>query len=65
MEQGFDFLEGPVRRVATLDTPIPFSPVLEKAALPSPEKVIAAVKEMIRLAVSCQLPVATDDATDN
>ncbi len=47
MEQGFDFLEGPVRRVATLDTPIPFSPVLEKAALPSPEKVIAAVKEML------------------
>lgn len=47
MEQGFDLLEGPVRRVATLDTPIPFSPVLEKAALPSAEKVVATVREML------------------
>ena len=47
MEQGFDFLEGPVRRVATLDTPIPFSPVLEKAAIPNPEKIAHCVKEML------------------
>ena len=40
MEQGFDLLEGPVRRVATLDTPIPFSPVLEKAAIPNPDKIV-------------------------
>ena len=45
MEQGFDLLEGPVRRVATLDTPIPFSPILEKAAIPNPDKIVAAVKE--------------------
>ncbi len=47
MEQGFDLLEGPVRRVATLDTPIPFSPVLEKAAIPNPDKIVSAVKEML------------------
>jgi len=47
MEQGFDFLEGPVRRVASLDTPIPFSPVLEKAAIPNPDKIILAVKDML------------------
>ena len=47
MEQGFDLLEGPVRRVATLDTPIPFSPVLEKAAIPNPDKIAAVVKDML------------------
>ena len=46
MEQGFDLLEGPVQRVATLDTPIPFSPVLEAAAIPSAAKIAAAVRAM-------------------
>lgn len=46
MEQGFDLLEGPVQRVATLDTPIPFSPVLEAAAIPSAEKIAAAIRAM-------------------
>ena len=46
MEEGFDLLEGPVRRVASLDTPIPFSPVLEKAVIPNAEKIAAAVREM-------------------
>ena len=30
-EQGFEDLDGPVRRVATPDVPIPFSPPLEQA----------------------------------
>jgi acetoin:2,6-dichlorophenolindophenol oxidoreductase subunit beta len=47
MEQGFDFLEGPVRRVAALDTPIPFSPVLEKAAIPNPDTIVQTVNEML------------------
>jgi pyruvate/2-oxoglutarate/acetoin dehydrogenase E1 component len=47
MEQGFDFLEGPVRRVAALDTPIPFSPVLEKAAIPNPDNIVQTVNEML------------------
>jgi len=47
MEQGFDLLEGPVRRVAALDTPIPFSPVLEKAAIPNPDKIVLTVKDML------------------
>ena len=32
-EKGFDFLDAPVKRVASLDVPIPFSPPLEKAAI--------------------------------
>ena len=46
METGFDLLEGPVRRVASLDTPIPFAPVLEAAVIPNAEKIAAAVREM-------------------
>ncbi len=46
MEEGFDLLEGPVRRVASLDTPIPFSPILEKAVIPNADKIVAAVKDM-------------------
>ncbi|MFH1616796.1 MAG: alpha-ketoacid dehydrogenase subunit beta [Planctomycetota bacterium] len=46
MEQGFDLLECPVARVGSLDTPIPFSPVLEKATIPNPEKIAASVKSM-------------------
>lgn len=39
-EHAFDCLDGPVVRVASEDTPIPFSPPLEKAFLPSVEKVV-------------------------
>ena len=33
-EHAFEDLDGPVRRVATPDVPIPFSPPLEQAVLP-------------------------------
>jgi 2-oxoisovalerate dehydrogenase E1 component beta subunit len=42
----FESLDAPVKRVATLDTPIPFSPVLEKAVLPQVEDVVAAVRDL-------------------
>ena len=34
-EHAFEELDGPVRRVAAPDVPIPFSPPLEQAVLPS------------------------------
>ena len=46
MEEAFDLLEAPVARVGSLDTPIPFSPVLEKAAIPDAEKIVGAVKSI-------------------
>lgn len=45
-DEGFDLLNAPIKRVAATDTPIPFSPILEKAYLPSEEKIIKAVKEL-------------------
>ncbi|MGD0152288.1 MAG: alpha-ketoacid dehydrogenase subunit beta [Thermacetogeniaceae bacterium] len=45
-DEGFDFLDAPIKRVTAPDTPIPFSPVLENAYIPSEEKIIKAVKEL-------------------
>jgi len=45
-EHAFDYLDGPVLRVAGKDTPIPHSPVLEKAAVPDKDEIIKAVKSL-------------------
>jgi len=46
-DEGFDYLNAPIKRVAAPDCPIPFSPVLEQAWVPNEEKVIAAVKQVV------------------
>jgi 2-oxoisovalerate dehydrogenase E1 component beta subunit len=46
-ERGFEDLDGPVIRVATPDVPIPFSPPLEQAVLPSVERVREACRELL------------------
>ncbi len=46
-EKGFEDLDGPVTRVATPDVPIPFSPPLEQALLPSVERVKEACRELL------------------
>lgn len=46
-EEGLFFLKQPIKRVCAPDTPVPFSSVLEKAYIPSSEKIIAAVREMV------------------
>lgn len=46
-EQGFDYLDAPIKRVAQFDVPAPFSGELEKAALPDAHKVVTAVKEIV------------------
>lgn len=45
-EQAFEWLDGPVRRLGGLDTPIPFSPPLEDAYRPDAEKIYQAAKEL-------------------
>ena len=47
MEKAFDYLDAPVVRVAGENVPIPMSPVLEEAAIPSKEKIIEATKKII------------------
>jgi 2-oxoisovalerate dehydrogenase E1 component beta subunit len=46
-DRGFEDLDGPVRRVATPDIPIPFSPPLEQAVLPSVDRVKEAARELL------------------
>jgi len=44
MEQGFYDLDAPVARVCSEEVPVPYARHLEEAALPQPEKIVAAVK---------------------
>ncbi|MEE8450108.1 MAG: alpha-ketoacid dehydrogenase subunit beta [Thermodesulfobacteriota bacterium] len=47
-DQTFEFLDAPIRRVASLDTPVPYSPPLEEYFLPNPKKIAAAMRDLAR-----------------
>lgn len=49
-EHAFDYLNGPVLRIANPNVPIPFAPNLEKASIPDEERIIATVKRTLGLA---------------
>lgn len=49
MENAFDYLDAPIKRVSTAEAPMPYARNLEVAALPSVEKIVAAVKEVCYL----------------
>jgi pyruvate dehydrogenase E1 component beta subunit len=46
MEQAFDWLDAPVRRVAGADVPMPYAANLERLALPQPADIVAAAKKV-------------------
>ncbi len=46
-EEGFDYLDAPIKRVAQLEVPLPYSKDLEQAALINAPRVIEAVKEIV------------------
>ncbi len=45
-EEAFEDLDAPVKRVGAPDTPVPFSPPLEKAFIPQVDDVAAALREL-------------------
>jgi 2-oxoisovalerate dehydrogenase E1 component beta subunit len=47
-EGAFEDLDGPILRVTSLDTPVPFAPPLEERFLPNAEKVAVAARELAR-----------------
>ncbi|OGS18111.1 MAG: hypothetical protein A3J83_02875 [Elusimicrobia bacterium RIFOXYA2_FULL_40_6] len=47
MEEGFDYLDAPIKRVCGADVPMPKAPNLEKMAVPSVEDIINAAKELM------------------
>ena len=44
----FQFLDGPVKRVAAKDSHIPYAPILEPAILPSRENVYNGIKDLLK-----------------
>ena len=46
-EEGFDYMDAPIKRVAQLEVPLPYSRELEQSALINADRVIAAVKEIL------------------
>ncbi len=46
-DECFQYLDGPVKRIAAKDSHIPYSPILENAVLPSREQVYKGIKELI------------------
>ncbi|MDH7604699.1 MAG: dehydrogenase E1 component subunit alpha/beta [Melioribacter sp.] len=46
-ENCFEYLDGPVKRIAAKDTPIPYSSILEKFILPDKNKIYEGLKELL------------------
>ncbi|MCE2786572.1 MAG: pyruvate dehydrogenase complex E1 component subunit beta [Bacteroidota bacterium] len=46
-KNAFDYLDAPVRRVTTADTPLGYAPTFVQEFLPSTEKVVKAVKDVL------------------
>jgi len=46
-EEAFEDLDAPVKRIAAPDTPVPFSPPLEKAFIPQVEDVVAGLRDLL------------------
>jgi pyruvate dehydrogenase E1 component beta subunit len=48
----FDYLDAPIVRLGGADTPIPYNPVLEKAAVPQEDDIVAAAQRLVRHGVA-------------
>jgi pyruvate/2-oxoglutarate/acetoin dehydrogenase E1 component len=46
-DKAFDSLDAPIKRITAPHTPVPFSPPLEDLYLPSPQKVLEVVSELL------------------
>jgi acetoin:2,6-dichlorophenolindophenol oxidoreductase subunit beta len=45
--EAFDYLDAPIMRLGGAEAPIPYNPVLEKAAVPQTDGIIAAVRNLV------------------
>jgi 2-oxoisovalerate dehydrogenase E1 component len=48
VEKAFDDLDAPVARVAALDVPMPYNDELERAVIPSQDRIAAAIRNVMR-----------------
>jgi len=47
-EYCFDYLDGPIIRIAAQDTPVPYSAQMEEAFIPQVKDIVAAVEKLMR-----------------
>ena len=47
LDEGFEYLDAPVKRIGAKDTPIPFPSNLEDFVLPSEEDIENTIKEIL------------------
>ncbi len=47
MEEAFDYLDAPVKKLASVDAPLPYAANLEKLALPKTNDIVLAAKELV------------------
>jgi 2-oxoisovalerate dehydrogenase E1 component beta subunit len=47
-EHAFEYLDAPIKRVASLDTPVPYAPTLEEYFLPNTQKVLDALRNLAK-----------------
>jgi 2-oxoisovalerate dehydrogenase E1 component beta subunit len=46
-DEGFEYMDGPIRRLAGPDVPgVPFAPTMQDFFMPSPEKIAAAIRDL-------------------
>jgi 2-oxoisovalerate dehydrogenase E1 component len=43
----FQYLDGPIKRIAAKDSHIPYAPILENAVLPSRQQIYSGIKELL------------------
>lgn len=46
-EKAFDFLDGPIVRIASKDTPVPYSPPLEEFFMPSVQEIVDKARKLL------------------
>jgi acetoin:2,6-dichlorophenolindophenol oxidoreductase subunit beta len=46
--EAFDYLDAPILRLGGAESPIPYSPILEKAAVPQTENIVKALRNLVK-----------------
>jgi pyruvate/2-oxoglutarate/acetoin dehydrogenase E1 component len=46
-EKALDYLDAPIKRVAALDSPVPFNPRLENNVIPNEDNIMTAALELM------------------
>ena len=47
-DKGFDWLDAPVKRLGAMDTPMPYNDELERATIPSTDKIAETIRELMQ-----------------